>query len=118
MFDVLIGLVLLFLVFLVVFTPVLLSEMSPSNRKTVRDVIDYASRVNGRPIRRWGPFLGGSVVGTDGERIFVQISYADTREFGGPMGPPRQYFALHTETNQICHITPAEVRPHKKRIWC
>ena len=92
-----------------------LVPMSPKLRRIVREAADKVMQQTGRPIRRWWPFVGGTYVGQNKERYFIQIQFTDTRVFGAPIGPPRQYFAVDVNSGDVHAVTPADVRPYRIR---
>lgn len=89
--------------------------ISPKLRRIVATAVGKVAQLTGRPVRSWGPFLGGTFVGRDDGRYFIQIRFADARLFGTAAGPPRQYFAFDINSENIYAVTPGEVRPHKLR---
>jgi hypothetical protein len=92
-----------------------LVPISPMLRRIITAAVDNVKQQTGRPVRRWGPFVGGSYVGRKDDQYFVQIGFADTRKFGTPIGPPRQYFAVDVDSGNVHPVTPADVRPYRIR---
>jgi len=97
----------------------LLMRLTPFNRHVIRRVSETIPTMTGRPIRGSGLFSHIELVGRDGDRVFVRVSFADAKTFGTDAGAPRCYFAYSLSADDFTSVTVGEVRPFKYRSsWC
>lgn len=97
----------------------LLPRLHPAYRLVYVRAADALPRLTGRPLRTFGPFTSIEIVGTDGDRVYLRATFADSKAFRTDVGPPRCYFEYSRSDDAFNAVTPSEVRPYKHRSsWC